>query len=176
MYNRVFIFIAMIAVVAASNVLVMFPINDWLTWGAFPYPITFLITELTNRFYGPKLARKVVYVGFTLAVILSIWLATPKIACASGLAFLISQLLDINVFNYFRQSNWWKAPFFASFAGSCIDATIFWSIAFWGESLPILSWAIGDTSIKLLIDVLMLSPFRMAIRRSAPVVPTTKFS
>lgn len=92
-------FLSMLLCVIASNYLVLFPINDWLTWGAFPYPISFLVTELTNRFYGPKVARRVIYVGFAMGVILSIWLATPKIAFASGLAFLISQLLDVSIFN-----------------------------------------------------------------------------
>jgi uncharacterized PurR-regulated membrane protein YhhQ (DUF165 family) len=155
----------MTIIVMASNVLVMFPINDWLTWGAFTYPLSFFVTELTNRSFGPAKAKEVVYVGFALAVILSIGLATPKIAFASGAAFLVAQLLDIHVFNRFRQSLWWKAPLFASIAASLIDAFIFWNIAFFGEDVPLLTWAIGDTSVKLLIDVAMLTPFRLAIRK-----------
>jgi queuosine precursor transporter len=165
-YHLTFAFLSMIILVIASNILVLFPINDWLTWGAFPYPVSFLVTELTNRKYGPKVARKVVYVGFLVAVILSIWLATPKIALASGSAFLISQLLDIYVFNRFRLATWWYAPFFASFSASLIDATIFWNIAFWNEDVPLLTWAIGDTSVKLIVDFFMLAPFRYAIRNS----------
>lgn len=159
------LFLAMTALVAASNALVLFPINDWLTWGAFPYPATFLVTELTNRFYGPRVARSVVIVGFIWGLLLSVWLATPKIALASGSAFLIAQLLDISVFNRFRQASWWYAPLLASIAASLVDATIFWNIAFWGEEVPLLSWAIGDTSVKLLMDVAMLMPFRLAIQR-----------
>jgi uncharacterized PurR-regulated membrane protein YhhQ (DUF165 family) len=158
-------FMAMAAIVIASNILVLFPINDWLTWGAFPYPISFLITELTNRRYGPKTARKIVYVGFAFAVVLSIWLATPKIAFASGTAFLVSQLLDIYVFNQFRQATWWYAPLFASLAASIIDATLFWNIAFFNESVPLVTWAVGDTSVKVAIDLIMLAPFRLALRK-----------
>lgn len=154
----------MALLVALSNFLVLFPINDWLTWGAFPYPATFLVTELTNRFHGPKAARQVVYLGFGLAVILSIWMATPKVALASGTAFLFSQLLDIVVFNRVRKKSWWYAPLFASVTASLFDAAIFWNIAFWGENVPLLTWAIGDTTVKLLIDAAMLTPFRLAIR------------
>lgn len=157
--------VAMIAIVMASNYLVSFPINDWLTWGAFTYPFTFLITELTNRAHGPQKARKVVYVGFALAVLLSIWLATPKIALASGTAFLFSQLLDIAVFNRLRQATWWYAPFFASFAASIVDSAIFWNMAFWGEDLPMLTWMLGDTCVKFIFDIALLGPFRLAIRK-----------
>lgn len=160
-------FFAMSITVIVSNYLVLFPINDWLTWGAFPYPISLLITELTNSLYGPKKARKVVYVGFLLAVLLSIKLATPKIALASGIAFLTSQFLDIFIFNKLRQAPWWQAPFFASLIASLVDATIFWNIAFWGEDVPLLTWAIGDTSVKLLIDIAMLTPFRLMMRRES---------
>lgn len=162
-------YLCMIAVVTASNYLVQFPINDWLTFGALTYPMSFLITELTNRFYGPKIARKVVYIGFILAVFLSILLATPRIAFASGSAFLISQLLDIYVFNRLRQKTWWYAPFFASFFASIIDTIAFWLLAFWGEPLPLLTLAMGDFGCKVMIDVAMLTPFRLVIRsRTAP--------
>lgn len=157
-------YLAMMLIVSASNYLVLFPINDWLTWGAFPYPASFLVTEITNRIYGPQKSRQVVYVGFALAVIFSFWLATPKIALASGSAFLISQLLDITVFNRFRQAAWWQAPFFASISASILDTAIFWTIAFFGEPLPILTWAIGDFCVKCALDVAMLTPFRLIIR------------
>ncbi len=157
-------FFSMIAAVALSNYLVQFPINDWLTFGAFSYPITFLITELTNRFYGSRAARCVVYGGFALAMVLSLWLATPKIAIASGSAFLISQLLDIFAFNKWRNGTWWQAPLFASTFASIIDTPIFWSCAFWGEHLPILTWALGDFCVKLIMDFLLLTPFRLAIK------------
>jgi queuosine precursor transporter len=158
-------FLAMMIIVASSNYLVQFPINDWLTFGAFPYPISFLVTELTNRFYGPKIARKVVYVGFILGVILSACFAPLKIASASAGAFLISQLLDIYVFNEFRQAKWWYAPFFASVSASLIDTLIFWNVAFWGEPVPLMTWAAGDFGVKFIIDLLMLTPFRFAINK-----------
>lgn len=159
-------FLAMIVIVASSNYLVLFPINDWLTWGALPYPASFLVTELTNRYFGPHIAKKVVYLGFVAAVMISIWLATPQIALASGVAFLIAQLLDIAVFNQLRNQSWWQAPFFASVSASAVDTALFWSIAFWGEPLPILTWALGDFFVKLTIDVIMLTPFRLAIRKA----------
>lgn len=157
-------FLAMIAIVSASNYFVQFPINNWLTWGAVIYPISFFITELTNRFYGSKIARRVVYAGFACAMILSIWLSTPRIAFASGTAFLFSQLLDIFVFNRFRQSFWWLAPLFASISASAVDTLLFWTLAFWGESVPIVTLALGDFFAKCLLDLIMLSPFRIAIR------------
>lgn len=160
-------FVAMIAIVLASNYLVMFPINDWLTWGAFTYPISYLVTEVTNRLAGPKMARRIVYAGFCLGVLLSAWLATPKIALASGLAFLFSQLLDIYVFNTLRRGPWWYAPFIASLLASAIDTAIFWNVAFFGESVPLLTWAIGDFAVKLAIDLAMLTPFRLMTRRAA---------
>jgi queuosine precursor transporter len=161
-----FAYIAMIVIVASCNYLVQFPINDWLTYGAFAYPLSFLVTEITNNFYGPKIARKVVYIGFFLAVILSVWLATPKIAMASGTAFLVSQLLDISIFNNLRRTSWWFAPFFASLIASFVDTALFFSLAFWGEDLPFITWAIGDFGVKLLCDIVMLLPFRLAIRKA----------
>ena len=118
-------YLSMMVIVALSNYLVQFPINDWLTLGAFSYPVSFLVTELTNRFYGPKLARQVVYVGFLLGVILSGWVAPLQIAIASGSAFFVSQLLDIYVFNRLRQAPWWQGPFYASLIASLIDTAIF---------------------------------------------------
>ncbi len=157
-------FLWMILAVAASNYLVQFPLNDWLTWSAFTYPFTFLITELTNRFYGPSKARQVVYVGFIVAIILSIKLASLQIALASGTAFLISQLLDIFVFNSLRQRQWWKAPLLSSVVASILDTALFWNLAFLGQEVSLLTWALGDLGIKLLLDFLMLTPFRLAIR------------
>lgn len=156
-----FAFLSMTGFVILSNYLVQFPINDWLTWGAFSYPITFLITELTNRSYGPQISRRVVYMGFAWAVVLSLWLATPRIALASGFAFLVSQLLDIGVFNKWRQRVWWQAPLYASLAASIVDTAIFWMVAFWGEPVPLFTWMVGDLSIKFLLDIMMLTPFRL---------------
>jgi queuosine precursor transporter len=169
MVNLYLAYLGMMGIVALSNYLVLFPINAWLTWAAFSYPISFLVTELVNRFYGPKIARKAVYVGFALGVVLSAWLAPIKIAVASGSAFFASQLLDIYVFNRLGQAPWWHAPFYASLIASVIDTAIFWSIAFLGEDVPILTWATGDFLIKSSMDIILLTPFRLAIRR----LPTT---
>ncbi|NBN65871.1 queuosine precursor transporter [Microvirga tunisiensis] len=191
---------AMAIVVLASNYLVQFPVQgtlggivlaDLLTWGAFTYPAAFLVTDLTNRRFGPQAARQVVYAGFVLAVALSIWLATPRIAIASGTAFLVAQLLDVTVFNRLRQATWWKAPFISSLLGSIVDTLIFFSIAFsplFGgsdafalELAPLfgvfatdvprwISWALGDFTVKMLVAIALLAPYRvlMAILVPAP--------
>ena len=157
----------MIAIIGASNYLVQFPINDWLTWGAFPYPISFLVTELTNRVYGPRIARQVVCAGFLCAGWLSLWFFPVIIAVASVTAFLVAQFLDIFVFNRLRRMTWWYAPLFASLAASFVDTAIFWFIAFYGEdSLPVITWAMGDFGVKVVLDVIMLTPFRFLINKS----------
>lgn len=161
------LYIAIITSVAASNFLVQFPLNDWLTLGAFTYPLSFLVNELTNQFYGPNKARRVVTVGFVIGLFLSILLATPKIAFASGVAYLSSQLADIGVFSHLRRhAVWWFAPFLSSLAASIIDTSLFFSLAFWGENLPALTWALGDFGVKLVMDLAMLTPFRLALRRA----------
>jgi len=135
---------AMILVVTLSNIWVQYPINDWLTYGALTYPIAFLVTDVTNRAFGASAARWVVYVGFAAAVGLSIWLATPRIALASGVAFLLSQLLDIAVFNQLSRARWWRAPHISSTIASALDTELFFSLAFAGTGLPWITWAIGD--------------------------------
>jgi uncharacterized PurR-regulated membrane protein YhhQ (DUF165 family) len=153
--------LAMIFAVVISNILVEMPINNWLTWGAFSYPLTFLVTELTNYYYGSRSARRVVYIGFVVAFFLSLMLANAQIACASALAFLVGQLLDISVFVRLRRKTWWLAPLAASFLGSFVDTVIFFSIAFWGQGLLILTLGAGDLGLKLLMDLVMLLPFRI---------------
>lgn len=180
---------AMAVVVAASNFLVQFPVQylglgEILTWGAFTYPVAFLVNDLTNRRFGVKAARLVVGLGFVLAVALSIWLASPRIAIASGTAFLIAQLLDISVFDMLRRQAWWRAPLISSLAGSVIDTVIFFSLAFaapfafldtgfgledgslafpvaWlGTEVPLwVSLAIGDFWVKVLVGLAMLAPY-----------------
>ncbi len=162
-------YLAMMGVVAAANYLVQFPLNEWLTWGAFPYPLSFLITEMTNLYYGPKIARRVVYAGFILAFIISIQLASAKIAFASCFAFLNAQLLDILVFNRLRSLSWWYGPFFASLLASIADTSLFWSLAFYGEQAPVLTWSIGDFGVKLAMDILLLAPFRLGLKKLKPV-------
>lgn len=160
--------LAMTAIVAASNWLVQFPINDLLTWGAITYPFSFLVTDLTTRLQGPDRARRVVGIGFALAVALSSWLATPRIALASGSAFLAGQLLDIRVFQRLRGGSWWRAPLVSSTMGSVLDTALFFSLAFAGTELPWVTLAIGDLGVKLLLAVLALAPFRAVIAWALP--------
>lgn len=190
--------LAMCIAVAASNFLVQFPFQHWglqdvLTWGAFTYPVAFLVNDLTNRRFGPAAARKVVYVGFAIAVIVSIWLASPRIAIASGSAFLTAQLLDITVFDRLRRLSWWKAPFAAAIAGSILDTIMFFSIAFaarfawidavtgvadsslidpvplFGLTVPLwASLAFGDLMVKFVMGVLMLIPYGAILAIFAP--------
>jgi uncharacterized PurR-regulated membrane protein YhhQ (DUF165 family) len=159
---------AMVAIVALSNYAVQFPINDWLTWGALTYPAAFLVTDLTNRTHGPKAARLVICVGSALAVVLSIWLATPRIAVASGTAFLVAQLLDVAVFNRLRAGVWWRAPLVSSTLGSIVDTVLFFSIAFAATGLPWITWAVGDFAAKMVMAGLMLVPFRLLMPALRP--------
>nr|WP_246163907.1 queuosine precursor transporter [Roseospira marina] len=154
----------MTAVVVASNILVGYPINDWLTWGALSYPVAFLVTDLTNRHYGPALARRVVYVGFALAVVLSFLLASPRIALASGTAFLVAQTLDVQVFDRLRNRAWWLPPLMSSFLGSALDTALFFSLAFAGEPLPWVQWAFGDFAVKVCVALALLPAFRILAR------------
>ena len=174
---------AMAAIVAASNVLVQYPVGDFLTWGAFTYPFAFLATDLVNRRYGPGAARRVVYVGFALAVALSVWLATPRIALASGAAFLTAQLIDVSVFDRLRAGSWWRAPLVSSTLGSAVDTALFFWLAFsagaafvgpaedwaiaaspllgYGPDAPFwVSLALGDFGVKMLIALAALGPYR----------------
>ncbi len=169
--------VAMTLVVVASNILVQYPfepfgLGDYLTWGAFTYPVAFLVTDLTNRRYGPRVARQLVIVGFALAVVLSIWLATPRIAMASGTAFLVGQLLDITVFNRLRRQAWWCAPFVGSVVGSALDTALFFSLAFAGDpdmsglvnlfGTDVMLWqslAVFDFTVKMLIALIALLPY-----------------
>lgn len=152
---------AMAAVVACSNVLVQHPIGDWLTWGAFTYPVAFLVTDLTNRAFGPERARRVVYAGFALAVALSAALATPRIAVASGIAFLAAQLLDVGVFDRIRgDRRWWRPPLVSSLTASALDTALFFSIAFAGTGMPWVTLGIGDYAVKVALALAMLIPFR----------------
>lgn len=159
---------AMAAIVALSNYLVQFAINDWLTWAAFSYPIAFLVTDLTNRSMGPRAARMVIGAGFALAVVLSLWLAGPRIAVASGSAFLVAQLLDVAIFDRLRAGRWWSAPLVSSTFGSVVDTVLFWSIAFLGTGLPWVTWALGDFAVKIAMTTVMLLPFRLLMPALPP--------
>lgn len=159
---------AMVILIVASNVLVQYPINDWLTWGALTYPVCFLVTDITNRMHGAAAARRVVYVGFAVAVLLSIWLATPRIALASGSAFLVAQLLDVSVFDRLRRAAWWQAPLISSVLGSAVDTALFFSLAFYGTSVPWITLGIGDFGVKIALALAMLLPFRLSLLLARP--------
>ena len=159
---------AMAVVVTASNVLVQYPLGDWLTWGALSYPFAFLVTDLTNRRFGPRSARRVVLAGFACAVVLSAWLATPRIAAASGSAFLIAQLADVQVFDRLRNARWWQAPLASSALGSTLDTALFFSLAFAGSGLPWVPWALGDLAVKAGFALLLLIPFRLLLEATRP--------
>ncbi len=160
---------AMVAIVVASNFLVQFPINDFLTWGAFTFPIAFLVTDLTNRRFGPGRARRVVYVGFLIGVVLSVVLAGPRIGIASGIAFLAGQLLDIAVFDRLRRMTWWRAPLASSITASAIDTGIFFSLAFVGTGVPWITLGVGDFGVKLAMAATLLIPYGALMRYVAPM-------
>ncbi|MBB4264691.1 queuosine precursor transporter [Roseospira visakhapatnamensis] len=162
--------LAMAVVVVASNILVGYPINDWLTWGALTYPVAFLVTDVTNRRFGPTQAWRVVSVGFALAVVLSVVLASPRIALASGTAFLMAQALDILVFNRLRDRVWWLPPMVSSLLGSALDTVMFFTLAFAGTGLPWIGWGVGDFGVKVTVALLLLPAFRLLARARGPVV------
>jgi uncharacterized PurR-regulated membrane protein YhhQ (DUF165 family) len=169
--------LAMTALIAASNFLVQFPIDAGvlfglpllITWAAFTYPATFLVTDLTNRRHGPQVARRVIYIGFALGVALSVLLATPRIALASGAAFLVSQLLDVTAFNRLRRQSWWQAPLFASLLGSLVDTAVFFSLAFAGTAVPWDQLAASDLAVKLAYALFALVPYRVYMALVRPV-------
>lgn len=152
---------AMVALIVASNILVQYPINDWLTWGALTYPICFLVTDLSNRAYGASAARRVVYFGFAAGVFLSAFMAGPRIALASGSAFLIAQLLDVAVFDRLRRAAWWRAPLTSSLLASAVDTAVFFSLAFAFTPVPWVTLGIGDYMVKATLALIMLIPFRL---------------
>ncbi len=155
----------MVLVVTSANYLVQFPVNDWLTWGAITYPASYFVTDLTNRRFGPASARKVVYIGFALAVLCSIWLSSPRIAFASGSAFLVSQLMDVAIFNRLRERAWWQPPLFSSVIGSAVDTALFFALAFAGTAMPWITLAVGDYGVKVAIALALLIPWRVVARR-----------
>jgi len=192
----------MAGVVLLSNILVQYPVSgtlygislaDLLTWGAFTYPLAFLVNDLTNRQFGPSAARKVVIAGFVVGVAFSFYASVPRIAIASGTAFLVGQLLDISVFNRLRRQTWWKAPLAGSLFGSVLDTVLFFSISFAAVfafigpndefalgmaplfgvfSLEVprwISWALGDLSVKLAFSLIMLLPYAALISWLRPM-------
>ena len=175
--NKFFFILAfsMALVVALSNYLVQFPVNyiglqDIFTYGAFSYPVAFLITDLANRKYGKTVARKIVYLGFVLGVALTLYFSTDfsnliskRIAIGSGSAFLIAQLLDIQVFDRLRKKVWFVAPLVSSLIGSSIDTFLFFSIAFYGTGINWVTLSFGDLFVKIFVALIMLIPFRILL-------------
>lgn len=159
--------LAMAAVVLLSNLLVQYPINPWLTWGAFSYPVAYFVTDVCNRIAGPSAARRVVWIGFSVGIILSVIFAPVRIGIASGTAFLVSQLLDVSIFNQLRRQSWWKAPFFGSSVASVVDTAIFFSLAFAGTEHNWVQLGTGDLAAKLFMAVALLPPYRVVINRLA---------
>jgi hypothetical protein len=159
---------AMTVVIVLSNILVQTPVNDWLTWGAITYPFSFLITDLANRYHGPRFARRVVYVGFVVAVALSAWYATPRIALASGTAFLVAELVDVKIFDRLRRHAWWQPPLLSTLVGSVLDTVVFFGLAFYGTDMPWVTLAIGDFGVKLALALVTLAPFRAALALFRP--------
>ena len=172
--------IFMASLVAISNFLVQFPVRYFgmeniLTYAAFTYPITFLITDLANRKYGKFIARKVVYLGFFTGVLLTLFFSTNfndfisiRIAFGSGMAFLVAQLLDVKVFDVLRKKLWYIAPITSSIIGSVIDTSLFFFISFYNTGVPWISLAIGDFFVKLIISLIMLLPFRLLLNKTIP--------
>ena len=162
-------------VVLSSNYLVQFPIKYYgleeiLTYGAFTYPVAFLITDLANRSYGKIIARRIVYIGFTIGVSFTLLFSTNfadlisvRIAIGSGMAFIVAQLLDVQIFDQLRKRKWFVAPLTSSFIGSTVDTFIFFSISFYGTGIPWITLSLGDLAVKIFVALLMLIPFRLLI-------------
>ncbi len=181
--NKVFLLLSftMGVVVLTSNYLVQFPIKHYgldeiLTYGAFSYPIAFLITDLANRSYGKLIARKIVYFGFTIGVSFTLLFSTNftdlisvRIAIGSGTAFLIAQLLDVQIFDNLRKKDWFIAPLVSSIFGSAVDTLLFFSISFYGTGVPWITLSFGDLLVKIFVALMMLIPFRMLLRTFKPV-------
>ena len=169
------------AVVLSSNYLVQFPVNYYglnqiLTYGAFSYPVAFLITDLANRSYGKIVARKIVYFGFFLGLGFTVLFSTNfadlisiRIAIGSGVAFLTAQLLDVQIFDNLRKKKWFVAPLTSSLFGSTVDTFLFFSISFYGTGIPWFTLALGDLTVKIIVALIMLIPFRMLLKTFKPI-------
>ena len=169
------------AVVLSSNYLVQFPVNYYglnqiLTYGAFSYPVAFLITDLANRSYGKIVARKIVYFGFFLGIGFTVLFSTNfadlisiRIAIGSGVAFLTAQLLDVQIFDNLRKKKWFVAPLTSSLFGSTVDTFLFFSISFYGTGISWFTLALGDLTVKIIVALIMLIPFRMLLKTFKPI-------
>ena len=169
------------AVVLASNYLVQFPVKYYgleeiLTYGAFSYPIAFLITDLANRSYGKLIARNIVYIGFIIGISFTLLFSTNfadlisiRIAIGSGTAFLVAQLLDVQIFDKLRKKDWFVAPLTSSIIGSTVDTFLFFSISFYATGVSWITLSLGDLAIKILVALIMLIPFRLLLKTFKPV-------
>ena len=181
--NKIFLILSFLmgTIVLASNYLVQFPIKYYglgeiLTYGAFSYPIAFLITDLANRSYGKMVARKIVYIGFAIGISFTLLFSTNfadlisiRIAIGSGTAFLIAQLLDVQIFDRLRKKDWFIAPLTSSLIGSTVDTFLFFSISFYATGVPWVTLAFGDLAVKILVALTMLIPFRFLLKTFKPV-------
>tara|TARA_B100000519_G_C14140450_1_gene389578 strand:+ start:93 stop:641 length:549 start_codon:yes stop_codon:yes gene_type:complete len=181
--NKLFLFLSFLmgVVVLSSNYLVQFPIKYYgleeiLTYGAFSYPIAFLITDLANRSYGKLVARKIVYIGFAIGISFTLIFSTNfadlisvRIAIGSGTAFLVAQLLDVQIFDKLRKREWFIAPLTSSLIGSTIDTFLFFSISFYATGIPWVTLSLGDLAVKILVALVMLIPFRILLGTLKPV-------
>ena len=175
--NKLFLLLSFLmgVVVLSSNYLVQFPIKYYgleeiLTYGAFSYPVAFLITDLANRSYGKLVARKIVYIGFAIGVSFTLLFSTNfadlisvRIAIGSGTAFLVAQLLDVQIFDQLRKKKWFIAPITSSFIGSTVDTFLFFSISFYATGIPWVTLSLGDLSVKIFVALIMLIPFRLLL-------------
>ena len=181
--NKIFLILSFLmgVIVLTSNYLVQFPIKYYgleeiLTYGAFSYPIAFLITDLANRSYGKKVARKIVYIGFAIGISFTLLFSTNfadlislRIAIGSGTAFLTAQLLDVQIFDKLRKRDWFIAPLTSSLIGSTVDTFLFFSISFYATGIPWVTLAFGDLAVKILVALTMLIPFRFLLKTFRPV-------
>ena len=175
--NKLFLLLSFLmgVVVLSSNYLVQFPIKYYgleeiLTYGAFSYPVAFLITDLANRSYGKLVARKIVYIGFAIGVSFTLLFSTNfadlisvRIAIGSGTAFLVAQLLDVQIFDQLRKKKWFIAPITSSFIGSTVDTFLFFSISFYATGIPWITLSLGDLTVKIFVALIMLIPFRLLL-------------
>ena len=175
--NRFFFILTflMALIIVLSNYLVQFPVNymglqDVLTYGAFSYPVAFLITDLSNRKYGKNIAKKIVYFGFVFGLILTLCFATNyldlisvRIAIGSGTAFLVAQLIDVHIYDRLRKKIWFIAPLVSSLVGSCVDTFLFFSISFYGTGINWVTLSLGDLFVKIFVALMMLIPFRLLL-------------
>ena len=181
--NKILILLSFLmgVVVLSSNYLVQFPVNHYglneiLTYGAFSYPVAFLITDLANRSFGKYIARKIVYLGFIIGVGFTIFFSTDfanfisiRIAIGSGTAFFIAQLIDVQIFDKLRKKKWFIAPLTSSIIGSSIDTFLFFSISFYGTDVPWITLSLGDLAVKIIVALIMLIPFRILLKTFKPI-------